>query len=210
MGSNQYFCLRTDVRFPGERNVPACLDSLERDPSGAILQAQVRCSRQCDGAPDLNLCRFAAIQAWDDDLDDVAGLTPTDSNFIVGDGTDWVAETGATVRTSLGVGTGDSPTFAGVTIDSTAITGHLTGTASLDFSAWSGTDCQDLTVTVTGAADGDTVTLGIPNALASTAVVTWFGFVSASNTVTVRGCKISSGGSADPSAATVRADVWQH
>jgi len=32
----------------------------------------------------------------------INALTPTDSNFIVGDGTTWVAESGATARTSLG------------------------------------------------------------------------------------------------------------
>jgi hypothetical protein len=42
------------------------------------------------------------VQAWDDDLDDIAALTPTDGNIMVGDGTDWVAENGATARTSLG------------------------------------------------------------------------------------------------------------
>jgi len=41
----------------------------------------------------------------------VGGLIPTDSNFIVGNGTTWVAESGATARTSLGLGTGDNPTF---------------------------------------------------------------------------------------------------
>lgn len=44
-------------------------------------------------------------QAWDDDLDDIAELIPTNSYFMVGDGTDWVTETGATARTSLGLGT---------------------------------------------------------------------------------------------------------
>ena len=44
------------------------------------------------------------VQAWDAGLDDIAALTPTDSNFIVGDGANWVAETGATARTSLGLG----------------------------------------------------------------------------------------------------------
>tara|TARA_Y100000310_G_scaffold318422_1_gene372460 strand:- start:5976 stop:6923 length:948 start_codon:yes stop_codon:yes gene_type:complete len=39
-----------------------------------------------------------------------------DGEVIVGDGTtDPVAESGATLRTSIGVGTGDSPTFTGVT-----------------------------------------------------------------------------------------------
>ena len=42
------------------------------------------------------------VQAWDDDLDDIAALTPTNGNVMVGDGTDWVVESGATARTSLG------------------------------------------------------------------------------------------------------------
>lgn len=44
------------------------------------------------------------LQAWDDDLDDIAALTPTDSNFMVGDGTNWVKENASTTRTSLGLG----------------------------------------------------------------------------------------------------------
>ncbi len=40
-----------------------------------------------------------------------------DSEMIVGDGSgDPVAESGATLRTSIGVGTGDSPTFTGLTL----------------------------------------------------------------------------------------------
>jgi hypothetical protein len=41
----------------------------------------------------------------DAQLQDVAGLAVTDGNFIVGDGTNFVAESGATARTSLGLGT---------------------------------------------------------------------------------------------------------
>ena len=41
----------------------------------------------------------------DQQLQDVAGLAVTDGNFIVGDGTNFVAESGATARTSLGLGT---------------------------------------------------------------------------------------------------------
>jgi hypothetical protein len=36
-------------------------------------------------------------------LADIAGLTPTDGNIIVGDGTNFVAESGATARASLGL-----------------------------------------------------------------------------------------------------------
>lgn len=41
----------------------------------------------------------------------IGGLTPTDSNFIVGNNSTWVTESGATARTSIGLGTGDSPAF---------------------------------------------------------------------------------------------------
>jgi len=40
-----------------------------------------------------------------ENLDDISALAHSDGNFVVSDGTDWVAESGATVRTSLGLGT---------------------------------------------------------------------------------------------------------
>jgi len=43
------------------------------------------------------------VQAWDTKLDDIAALTPTDGNFIVGNGTTWVAESGNTAQASLGL-----------------------------------------------------------------------------------------------------------
>ncbi len=47
----------------------------------------------------------AASQPLDADLSAIAGLSSADSNFIVGSATGWVAESGATARTSLGLGT---------------------------------------------------------------------------------------------------------
>ena len=43
------------------------------------------------------------VQAYDADLTAIGGLAKTDSNIIVGNGSTWVAENGATARTSLGV-----------------------------------------------------------------------------------------------------------
>jgi hypothetical protein len=45
------------------------------------------------------------VQAWDQQLDDISALAVTDGNIIVGNGTNWVAESGAVVRASLGLGT---------------------------------------------------------------------------------------------------------
>ena len=42
------------------------------------------------------------VQAYDAQLADVAGLTPSDSGFIVGNGSNFIIESGATARASLG------------------------------------------------------------------------------------------------------------
>jgi hypothetical protein len=46
------------------------------------------------------------VQAYDADLTAIGGLAKTDSNIIVGNGSTWVAESGSTARTSLGVAIG--------------------------------------------------------------------------------------------------------
>ncbi|MCP4929225.1 MAG: hypothetical protein GY918_09250, partial [Gammaproteobacteria bacterium] len=56
------------------------------------------------------------VQAYDAQLADVAGLAVTNGGIIVGDGSNFVLETGATLRTSIGVGTGDSPQFTAVNV----------------------------------------------------------------------------------------------
>jgi len=56
------------------------------------------------------------VQAYDAQLADVAGLAVTNGGMIVGDGSNFVLETGATLRTSMGVGTGDSPQFTAVNV----------------------------------------------------------------------------------------------
>lgn len=99
------------------------------------------------------------VQAWDTNLDQIAALTPTDSNIIVGNGSAWVAESGATARTSLGLGTGDSPQFTAVTVGNTG----LTVGASVPFSDSAGTltlqniDALDATTEATIEAAIDTL-----------------------------------------------------
>jgi hypothetical protein len=63
------------------------------------------------------------VQAYDAGLTDIAGLAVTDGNIIVGDGTNWVAESGATARTSLGLGTIATQASSSVSITGGSITG---------------------------------------------------------------------------------------
>jgi hypothetical protein len=70
------------------------------------------------------------LQAYDAGLTDIAGLAVTNGNFIVGDGANWVAESGATARTSLGVGTTDDVQFDsfGVGTAASGTTGQIRAT----------------------------------------------------------------------------------
>jgi hypothetical protein len=73
------------------------------------------------------------VQAYDEELADVAGLTPTDNNFIVGNGTAFVAESGATARTSLGAAA------SGSNSDITALTAVSTSNFSPTYSGGAAT-----------------------------------------------------------------------
>jgi hypothetical protein len=90
------------------------------------------------------------------------------------------------------------------------ITKHLSATASLDYAQAGANACETLTLTVTGAADGNPVSLGTPHALANhNTTATFYGWVSATDTVSVRRCVVSADGT-NPAAATVRASVNQY
>ena len=54
----------------------------------------------------LGLAIGTDVQAFDQQLADVAGLTPTDNGVIIGNGTNFVVESGATLKTSLGLTVG--------------------------------------------------------------------------------------------------------
>jgi hypothetical protein len=81
----------------------------------------------------------------------------------------------------------------------------LPGSATLNFPSTTTLLSADLTITVTGAADGDVVSLGVPNA-AVNANTSYSAWVSAANTVTVRFNNYSSG-TVDPASALFKVFV---
>ena len=66
----------------------------------------------------------------DQQLQDVAGLAVTDGGFIVGNGANFVLETGATARTSIGLGTSNDTQFnsLGIGTAASATTGQIRAT----------------------------------------------------------------------------------
>ena len=75
----------------------------------------------------------------DAQLQDVAGLAVTNGNFIVGDGSNLVAESGATARTSLGLGTA-AVTDTGISSGNVAV--FTSGAADDDFLRIDGTSIE--------------------------------------------------------------------
>lgn len=133
-------------------------------------------------------------QAADADLTTLAGLAKTDGNFIVGNGSAWVAESGATARASLGLGTAavanTGTSGATVPLLNTANTHSAKQTFSAGiaetWSALSGTTpsitAGNHTWTLSGnstptdgLADGDSCTLMIDDGSAYT--ITWTSIV---------------------------------
>ncbi|MBI4812536.1 hypothetical protein HY798_03835 [Candidatus Falkowbacteria bacterium] len=110
---------------------------------------------------------------------------------------------GAATATSIAVGSGG-----------TAITKHLSVTQANVVSASIATvTCGNYgTITVTGAAVGDTVIVS-PTAVASgieTLNLGWSAAVTGANTVTIRACNPTAGAIDALDTQTWRADVWQH
>ena len=76
-----------------------------------------------DARTNLGLAIGTDVQAYDAGLQDISGLAVTDGNLIVGDGVNWVAESGATARTSLGLGSIATQDASSVSITGGSVTG---------------------------------------------------------------------------------------
>jgi len=84
----------------------------------------------------------------------------------------------------------------------------LTGSATLDFGSISADSYADLTLTVTGASDGDVVAIGVPNGSVANDVI-FTAWVSAANTVTIRATNNNSTTARDPASGTFKAFVYK-
>tara|TARA_R100000808_G_scaffold2947_1_gene10992 strand:- start:3844 stop:8178 length:4335 start_codon:yes stop_codon:yes gene_type:complete len=100
------------------------------------------CADASSGAAVWGLSGSAAVTQID-------GLSKSDGNFIVGNGSAWVAESGATARTSLGLGTA---AVAATGISNTNVPVFTSGVADNDFLRIDGTSVEGLSAAEVAAA----------------------------------------------------------
>jgi len=94
----------------------------------AIADGGTGSSTASGARANLGLAIGTDVQAYDADLTTLGGLSKTDGNFIVGNGSTWVAESGSTARTSLGLGSIATQNSNSVSITGGSITGgSITG-----------------------------------------------------------------------------------
>jgi hypothetical protein len=156
---------------------------------------------------------YAPLDAAGTDANLVAGsiVAQAEGTFsAASNATSLLFQTGSSevATTKLTISSAGAATFTGtVAIGSgTPIAKVVSATATLDFGNTTTLTSTDLTITVTGAAVGDSVAIGLPAAPDANGCFT--GWVSAADTVTVRFNNYSVG-SIDPASATYRATVTQ-
>ena len=116
--------------------------ALVSDGSGDISVSDVTATEvgYLDGVSSALQTQIDAKQDSDADLTAIAALAKTDGNLIVGNGSTWVAESGSTARTSLGLGTIATQDAKNVSLTGESITGLGEPSANSDASTKSYVD----------------------------------------------------------------------
>lgn len=90
--------------------------------TGAITVTDAATTRS-----NLGLAVGTNVQQYNSLLDDLSALAVTDGNFIVGDGSNFVVESGSTARTSLGLGSLATASTVNLTSETTGTLAVVSG-----------------------------------------------------------------------------------
>lgn len=109
--------------------------------------------------------------------------------------------------------TGTASTTRSITIGDggTPITGHLSSTFDPTFPALKPGACTSASFPFTGARDGDTTALGLPNTrMTGGGSIVYTAWVSAADTITIQACNANASPQKTAGAGTIRLDIWKH
>ncbi len=88
---------------------------------------------------------------------------------------------------------------------------HLSATFNPGFPALKPSTCLPANLGLTGASDGDTLALGVPNARTTGGgTILYFAWVNAANSVALLACNISASPQKTAGSGAIRVDLWKH
>jgi hypothetical protein len=122
----------------------------------AIGQGGTGATNSTDAKINLGLVIGTHVQAYNAKLSTLAALAFTESSFIVGTGTTWQIESGATARTSLGLGSIATQNSNNISITG----GSLSGITSIGVTTISATSISLVTALTTGDGGTGRTTIG--------------------------------------------------
>jgi hypothetical protein len=123
------------------------------------------------------------VQAYDAQLADVAGLTPTDNGVIIGNGTNFVTESGSTLRTSLGLGSIATQDSSNVSITGGTLTGVSVTAGDAGFTLQDDADAtKQAQFQLSGITTATTRTYTLPNVTGTLATISNLAQTFAGNT----------------------------
>ena len=125
-----------------------------------VTEGGTGASNASDARTNLGLVIGTDVQAYDAQLADVAGLTPSDGGFIVGDGSNFVVESAATARTSLGVDAAGTDNSTDVTLVTTSYDYLSISGQAITLGQLTNDDLANNSITVSDGTNSSTRALG--------------------------------------------------
>jgi hypothetical protein len=104
-----------------------------------------------------------SVQAYDAQLADIAGLTPTDNGVVIGNGSNFVVESGATLKTSLGLTIGTDVQAYDADTAKTDVAQTFTAAQTFNSGNLKLAGSTSGTSTLNAAAIAGTTTITLPN-----------------------------------------------
>lgn len=126
----------------------------------AIADGGTGATSALDARAGLGVSIGTDVQAYDAQLADIAGLTPSDGGFIVGDGSNFVVESAATARTSLGVDAAGTDNSTDVTLVTTSYDYLSISGQAITLGQITNDDLANSSITVTDGSTSTATALG--------------------------------------------------